>query len=50
MRNRHHDHDRDGRDNWGSFGPGEWPDADLDVDDDEFARAIEEGRAAAQAA
>jgi hypothetical protein len=43
MRNRHRAHERD---TWDSFGPVEWPDADLDVDDEEFARAIEEGRAA----
>ena len=27
-----------------SFDPVEWPDAQLDIDDDAFARAIAEGR------
>jgi hypothetical protein len=39
MRNR-----RQRRDSSESFDPIDWPDEELDVDDDAFARAIAEGR------
>lgn len=37
-------HRNEQQDLWEPFDPLEWPEDDLDIDDEEFARAIAEGR------
>lgn len=43
MRNRHQQLHEQG-DLWEPFDPVEWPEDELDIDDEEFARAIAAGR------